>query len=43
VLYALIDLARRGIKVKQFVALLEQSVIDLVGPRAERKAGAPGS
>jgi len=42
VLYALIDLARRGIKVKQFVALLEQCVIDLVGPRAERKAGAPG-
>jgi len=42
VLYALIDLARRGIKVKQFVALLEQSVIDLVGPRAERRAGAPG-
>jgi lipoyl(octanoyl) transferase len=42
VLYALIDLARRGIKVKPFVALLEQAVIDLVGPRAERKAGAPG-
>jgi lipoyl(octanoyl) transferase len=42
VLYALIDLARRGIKVKQFVALLEQSVIDLVGARAERRAGAPG-
>ena len=42
VLYALIDLARRGIKVKQFVALLEQSVIDLLGPRAERRAGAPG-
>jgi lipoyl(octanoyl) transferase len=42
VLYALVDLARRGIKVKQFVALLEQSVIDLVGSRAERKAGAPG-
>ena len=42
VLYTLLDLARRGIKVKQFVALLEQSVIDLVGPRAERKAGAPG-
>jgi len=42
VLYALIDLARRGIKVKQFVALLEQSVIDLVGSRAERRAGAPG-
>jgi lipoyl(octanoyl) transferase len=42
VLYALIDLARRGIKVKEFVGLLEQAVIDLVGPRAERKAGAPG-
>ena len=42
ILYALIDLARRGIKVKQFVALLEQSVIDLVGPGAERKPGAPG-
>jgi lipoyl(octanoyl) transferase len=42
VLYALIDLARRGIKVKPFVALLEQSVIDIVGPRAERRAGAPG-
>ena len=42
VLYALVDLARRGIKVKPFVAILEQSVIDLVGPRAERKAGAPG-
>ena len=42
VLYALIDLARRGIKVKQFVALLEQSVIDLIGPRAGRRPGAPG-
>jgi lipoyl(octanoyl) transferase len=42
VLYALVDLARRAIKVKPFVALLEQSVIDLVGPRAERRAGAPG-
>jgi lipoyl(octanoyl) transferase len=42
VLYALVDLARRGIKVKQFVALLEQSVIDLIGPRAERRPGAPG-
>ncbi len=42
VLYALIDLARRGIKVKPFVAMLEQSVIDLIGARAERKAGAPG-
>jgi lipoyl(octanoyl) transferase len=42
VLYALVDLARRGIKVKPFVALLEQAVIDLIGPRAERRAGAPG-
>ena len=42
VLYALVDLARRGIKVKQFVALLEQSVIDLLGACAERKRGAPG-
>jgi len=42
VLYTLVDLARRGIKVRQFVALLEQSVIDLLGERAERKLGAPG-
>lgn len=42
VLYTLIDLARRGIKVKAFVRLLEQTVIDLVGSRAERKVGAPG-
>jgi len=42
VLYALIDLARRGIKVKRFVWLLEQSVIDLLGGRGERRAGAPG-
>ena len=42
VLYTLVDLVRRGIKVKQFVAMLEQSVIDLVGSRAERKPGAPG-
>lgn len=42
VLYALIDLARRGIKVKRFVWLLEQTVIDVVGPRAERRPGAPG-
>ena len=42
VLYALVDLARRGIKVKQFVALLEQSVIDLLEGRAARKPGAPG-
>lgn len=42
VLYALVDLARRGIKVKEFVAMLEQSVIDLLGGRAQRKPGAPG-
>lgn len=42
VLYALVDLARRGITVKRFVWLLEQAVMDLVGPRAERKPGAPG-
>lgn len=40
VLYALLDLARRGIKVKRYVWLLEQAVIDLVG--GERRAGAPG-
>ncbi|MCC6212003.1 MAG: lipoyl(octanoyl) transferase LipB [Burkholderiales bacterium] len=42
VLYTLVDLARRGIKVKEFVAMLEQSVIDLLGGRAGRKPGAPG-
>lgn len=42
VLYALVDLARRGIKVKQFVRMLEQAVIDLLGGRGERKPGAPG-
>jgi lipoyl(octanoyl) transferase len=42
VVYALIDLARRDLKVKRYVWLLEQAVIDLVGPRAERKTGAPG-
>lgn len=41
VLYALIDLGRRGIKVKPFVQMLEQAVIDLLG-RGERKPGAPG-
>ena len=40
VLYALVDLARRGIKVKRYVWLLEQTVIDLVG--GERRPGAPG-
>jgi lipoyl(octanoyl) transferase len=40
VLYPLIDLAGRGIKVKRYVGLLEQAVIDLVG--GERRPGAPG-
>jgi lipoyl(octanoyl) transferase len=42
VLYALIDLARRGIKVKPFVWLLEQAAIDLLDGRGERRPGAPG-
>lgn len=42
VLYTLVDLARRRITVKRFVWLLEQAVIELVGPRAERRPGAPG-
>ena len=42
VLYTLVDLARRGLKVKQFVAMLEQSVIDLLDGRAQRRPGAPG-
>jgi lipoyl(octanoyl) transferase len=42
VLYTLVDLARRGIKVKRFVWLLEQAVIDLLDGRGQRKEGAPG-
>jgi lipoyl(octanoyl) transferase len=42
VVYTLVDLARRGIRVKQFVRLLEQVVIDLLEGRGERRAGAPG-
>lgn len=42
VLYALVDLARRDIKVKRFVWLLEAAVIELIGPGAERRQGAPG-
>jgi lipoyl(octanoyl) transferase len=45
VVYTLVDLARRGIKVKPFVAFLEQGVIDFLAGfevQAERKAGAPG-
>ena len=42
VVYTLIDLARRSIKVKRFVWLLEQAALDLLRGRGERKAGAPG-
>jgi lipoyl(octanoyl) transferase len=45
VLYTLVDLTRRHIKVRAFVVMLEQSVIDLLaehGVRAERRSGAPG-
>jgi lipoyl(octanoyl) transferase len=45
VLYTLVDLQRRGIRVKAFVRLLEQTVIDFLGGhqvRAARKTGAPG-
>lgn len=45
VVYTLVDLARRGIKVKTFVHLLEQCVINFLvrhEVQAERKAGAPG-
>ena len=42
VLYTLVDLGRRSIKVKPFVRLLEQAVIDLIGSKAARRPGAPG-
>lgn len=42
VLYTLVDLGRRAIKVKQFVSMLEQAVIDLLHGRAARMPGAPG-
>jgi lipoyl(octanoyl) transferase len=42
VLYTLIDLARRAIKVKRYVWLLEQAVIDLLGGLGERKEGVLG-
>jgi len=45
IVYALVDLARRGIKVGAMVRLIEQAVIDTLdayGVRAERKSGAPG-
>jgi len=45
IVYALIDLARRGLTVRAMVALLEQAVIDALaanGVKAGRKSGAPG-
>lgn len=42
VIYTLVDLARRSIKVKRFVWLLEQAVIELLDGRGARKPGAPG-
>jgi len=45
IVYTLVDLARRGLKVREFVRMLEQSVIDVLvegGVTATRRAGAPG-
>ena len=45
IVYTLVDLQRRGLKVKAFVHLLEQCVINFLvrhEVQAERKAGAPG-
>ncbi|HJW25016.1 MAG TPA: lipoyl(octanoyl) transferase LipB [Rhodocyclaceae bacterium] len=45
VVYLLIDLSRRRIKVRELVSAIEQAVIDLLaeyGVEAERRSGAPG-
>jgi len=45
VLYTLVDLGRRAIKVREFVCLMEQAVIDLLaayGVGGLRRPGAPG-
>jgi lipoyl(octanoyl) transferase len=45
VMYTLLDLARRKLKIRTFVALLEQAVIDALARyhvSAERRDGAPG-
>jgi lipoyl(octanoyl) transferase len=45
VVYTLVDLQRQGLKVKEFVRLLEECVIDLLGAcgvAADRRPGAPG-
>jgi len=45
IVYALVDLARRGLTVRGMVSLIEQTVIELLGAHgvgAERRKGAPG-
>ena len=45
IVYALVDLARRGMTVRGIVSLIEQAVIEVLGAHgvgAERKNGAPG-
>jgi lipoyl(octanoyl) transferase len=45
VVYLLFDLQRKGITVKRYVSLIEQSLIDMCASldiKAERKTGAPG-
>jgi lipoyl(octanoyl) transferase len=45
IVYALVDLARRGLTVRGMVSLIEQAVIELLGANgvaAERRKGAPG-
>ncbi|MCQ3924233.1 MAG: lipoyl(octanoyl) transferase LipB [Burkholderiales bacterium] len=45
VVYLLVDLSRRGLKVRELVSRIEQAVIDLLagyGLRGERVSGAPG-
>jgi lipoyl(octanoyl) transferase len=45
IVYALVDLSRRGLTVRAMVTLVEQAVIDALaahGVRAARRSGAPG-
>ena len=45
IVYALVDLARRGLTVRSMVSLIEQAAIELLGAHgvgAERRKGAPG-
>ena len=45
VMYTLLDLARRNLKIRQLVGLIEQAVLDLLAHydvTAQRKSGAPG-